>query len=224
MDATTSATTPATTGRSGGTTSGAAAPTKTTPSDYDTFLQMLTTQMKYQDPLNPIDSADFAVQLATFSSVEQQQLTNELLEGMSSQLGFSDMAELASWVGKTGRAPVAVQFDGTPVTLAARPDPRAQTSTLVVSDATGAVVSRLAGPATDEPFEWQGRTDEGSILPQGRYSFSLESETDGKVISTTPVEVYRRIVEARAGSSGTMLVMEGGIQVAADKVTALRGD
>ena len=41
-------------------------------SDFETFLRMLTTQLQNQDPLNPVDSADFAVQLATFSSVEQQ--------------------------------------------------------------------------------------------------------------------------------------------------------
>ena len=43
-------------------------------SDFETFLKMLTTQMQNQDPLNPVDSTDYATQLATFSSVEQQVL------------------------------------------------------------------------------------------------------------------------------------------------------
>ena len=38
-------------------------------SDYETFLKMLTVQMQNQDPLNPVESSDFAAQLATFSSV-----------------------------------------------------------------------------------------------------------------------------------------------------------
>ena len=41
-------------------------------SDFETFLKMLTAQMENQDPLNPIESSDYAVQLATFSGVEQQ--------------------------------------------------------------------------------------------------------------------------------------------------------
>ena len=49
-------------------------------SDFETFLRMLTVQMQNQDPLNPIQSSDFAVQLATFSGVEQQVRTNDLLE------------------------------------------------------------------------------------------------------------------------------------------------
>lgn len=52
-------------------------------SDFDTFLRMLTVQMQNQDPLDPVDSADYAVQLATFSGVEQQVRTNELLTELS---------------------------------------------------------------------------------------------------------------------------------------------
>jgi flagellar basal-body rod modification protein FlgD len=131
---------------------------------------------------------------------------------------------VANWVGKEARAPVAAQFHGTPVTLSATPDPRAKESTLIVTDANGSVVSRLAVPVTAEPFEWAGRTADGSTLPHGRYRFSLENAADGNVIGTTPVEVYGRIIEARAGSAGTMLLMDGGILVAADAVTALRGN
>lgn len=45
-------------------------------SDFETFLKMLTTQIKNQDPLNPMEGTEFAVQLATFSGVEQQVMTN----------------------------------------------------------------------------------------------------------------------------------------------------
>jgi flagellar basal-body rod modification protein FlgD len=48
-------------------------------SDFETFLKMLTVQMQNQDPLNPVDSSDYATQLATFSGVEQQVQTNDLL-------------------------------------------------------------------------------------------------------------------------------------------------
>ena len=72
------------------------APAKATiDSDFETFLIMLTTQMKIQDPLNPIDSSDFAVQLATFSSVEQQVKTNDLLASLGQQLGFMGLSRLA---------------------------------------------------------------------------------------------------------------------------------
>jgi flagellar basal-body rod modification protein FlgD len=63
-----------------------APPGRAISSDFNTFLRMLTVQMQNQDPLDPIDSADFAVQLATFSGVEQQVRTNELLGQLSGLL------------------------------------------------------------------------------------------------------------------------------------------
>ena len=66
-------------------------------SDFQTFLRMLTTQMQNQNPLEPIEASDFAVQLATFSGVEQQVRTNDLLSQLTSRMGLS---ELANWVGR----------------------------------------------------------------------------------------------------------------------------
>ena len=88
---------------SAGTTS--AAPTTTSnkaliSSDFDTFLKMLTAQMQNQDPLNPMDSTDYATQLATFSGVEQQARTNELLTNLGSQMAVLGMSQLAGWVGQ----------------------------------------------------------------------------------------------------------------------------
>ena len=63
-----------------GAASAATAETSLIGNDFNTFLVMLTTQLQNQDPLNPIESSDYAVQLATFSGVEQQVRTNQLLQ------------------------------------------------------------------------------------------------------------------------------------------------
>ncbi len=72
-------------------------------SDFQTFLKMLTTQARNQDPLNPMDSSDYAQQLATFSGVEQQVRTNTLLESLAAQLGGGGLTQYASWVGMEAR-------------------------------------------------------------------------------------------------------------------------
>ncbi len=111
-------------------------------SDFETFLRMLTVQMQNQDPLNPVDSSDYAVQLATFSSVEQQVLTNDLLRSMSGQLAGGSLGQLAGWVGMEALARVPVAFNGDPVNL--RPDyaEQADAAKLVVRDAAGEIVAR----------------------------------------------------------------------------------
>ena len=191
-------------------------------SDYETFLLMLTTQMQNQDPLNPMASSDFAVQLATFAGVEQQIRTNQWLEMMSDQFGMMGMTQLASWVGQEARAAVPVYYEGAPITLTPAPAATADRAVLVVTDDAGQLVSREDLPATTGPYEWLGADAAGNPLPPGLYNLSLESYAADTLIGTTPVESYARIVEAQRGAGGTTLVLAGGVRVAAEGITALR--
>lgn len=191
-------------------------------SDFETFLRMLTTQLKNQDPLNPMESSDFAVQLATFSSVEQQVMTNDLLTGLSAQMGQMGMAQLASWVGMEARAPLPAQFDGFPVTLLPGPTAAADEARLIVRNIDGEVVQTQTIPVGEDPYLWTGRDASGQSLPSGLYSFEIESYVQGERQASVVPETYARILEARIDAGRTILVMEGGASVDADQVTALR--
>lgn len=191
-------------------------------SDFETFLKMLTAQMRNQDPLNPVESADFAVQLATFSNVEQQVRTNQLLESLGDRMGAMGMAQLSGWVGMEARAQVPVQFDGTPVTLTLTPDKLADAAQLVVSDANGTVVQRSdVAPQADQVI-WTGLDAAGVPLPEGRYTAELASFNSGQHLSDTPVQVHGRIVEARNTDGEITLVMDSGQEVVSEKILSLR--
>ena len=72
--------------------------------DFDTFLKMLTSQLKNQNPLNPMEGTEFAVQLATFSGVEQQAQTNKLLAQMVAQMNARRLPIAASHTRGRARA------------------------------------------------------------------------------------------------------------------------
>ncbi|MEL7343527.1 MAG: flagellar hook capping FlgD N-terminal domain-containing protein, partial [Pseudomonadota bacterium] len=96
--------------------------TATISSDFDTFLTLMTAQLENQDPLNPMDSAEFSTQLATFAGVEQQALTNEYLvdltNSIESLLGSSGLSAYSDWIGKEVLATGPTYFDGvTPKSL-----------------------------------------------------------------------------------------------------------
>ncbi len=205
-----------------GTTSTSASSTTVT-SDYEMFLQLLTTQMQNQDPTNPLDSSDYAVQLATFSQVEQQVKTNELLENLAVQLGLMGMSEYASWVGMEARAEAPGYFDGvTPVSIAPNPVLGATETILVIEDAAGQEVARQTIPVSADTIEWNGTDADGNLLPAGLYSFSLESYNSGTLISTDPVETYNRIMEAQGTASGAVLLLRGGTTIETGSISALR--
>ncbi len=191
-------------------------------SDFELFLEMLTAQAKYQDPLDPMDNSEYAAQLATFSSVEQQVLTNDLLTEMSQQLASSSMAEYAGWIGLEARTTAPTYFDGTSVTITPDPAGSAQEMDLVVFNQSGAEVQRKSYPVGSDPIEWTGVADDGSTLAPGAYSFQIESRAQGKVISSDPVPVYARVVEARTTGADSFLVLEGDAEINVTDVTALR--
>jgi flagellar basal-body rod modification protein FlgD len=192
-------------------------------SDFDTFLRMLTTQAQNQDPLNPLDSTDFAVQLATFSSVEQQVKTNELLTTLGDAIGATGLGRLAGWVGMEARAAVPVRFDGAPVDLSLAPSADAARAELVVRDANDTVWDRLDVTGRSGAYTWNGTGADGSPLPARSYSFQLTSyDAQGEAIETTTPEAFGRVTEVRAGDEGTEIVFAGGAVAASDDVSALR--
>ena len=191
-------------------------------SDFETFLKMLTAQMENQDPLNPIESTDYATQLATFSGVEQQVQTNDLLKSLGSQMGVMGMAQLSGWVGMEGRAAVSVPFDGSPITLDPVPRSVADKAFLVVRDATGAEVQRSELNLSGGAMDWVGVASDGNPLPYATYSFEVENHSQGAVIGSDPVPVYAEIQEARMEDGRTVLIFDGGAILAAEEVTAIR--
>jgi len=190
-------------------------------SDFETFIKMLTVQMENQDPLNPVDSSDFATQLATFSSVEQQVLTNTLLTGLGAQIGALGVAQLSGWVGMEARAEIPVVFDGDPITLSLRTDTLADSAQLVVRNSQGTEIQRLDVPPQDGEFVWTGVDDLGNPLPAGTYDIDVESLSQGAVIATKPAEVHGLIVEASNDHGTPALVLESGQTVSADQILGL---
>ena len=191
-------------------------------SDFETFLVMLTAQMENQDPLNPLDSQDFATQLATFSGVEQQVKTNDLLGALTSQLLVSSMGDMASWVGMEARIAVPAHFSGAPIEIVANPPNFAERAVLVVRDESGTEVQRIEVPVSDEPMDWAGVADNGQPFAQGTYSFEIEAYSNDALIYTHTPDVFARVSEIRTIDQTAVVVLEGGTIYPATSVTGLR--
>lgn len=192
-------------------------------SDFETFLRMLTVQMQNQDPLNPVDSSDYAVQLATFSSVEQQVQTNDLLRSLQSQMGASDMAEMANWVGRDARVIAPVYVDGSPVTFYPSLEPGAERADVIIRNETGVEVGRIAIPPNENPVEWAGVTSDGFPYPTGTYTFDVLSYSGDDFLGSSIAATYAPVTEVRRDpNGGTVIVLNGDIEVSANEVTALR--
>jgi len=191
-------------------------------SDFEVFLQMLTAQAQYQDPLEPMDNSEYAAQLAQFSMVEQQVMTNDLMEQLMTTLGANNMSSAANWIGMEALVQELVQYDGTPVTISPNPPITADQVDLIVSNAQGKEVQRIQIPTSSDPFSWTGLNASGNPLPNGEYTFEIESSAQGEVLITEPALSYSRVTEARIEEGETLLVLESGYMITANNVAGLR--
>lgn len=191
-------------------------------SDFETFLKMLTAQARYQDPLEPMDSSQYAAQLAQFSMVEQQVLSNDLLTALGNQMGSGTMAQAAGWIGMEVRSTAPVDFNGAPITIVPDSAPGADEAVLIAYDNSGREVQRQQIPTGSEPVEWAGVSNNGAPFALGLYTFKVESRALGQPIGTSDAQSFSRIVEARREGLNTVMILQGGASLTVDEIQAIR--
>ncbi|WP_425071568.1 flagellar hook capping FlgD N-terminal domain-containing protein [Sagittula sp. S175] len=191
-------------------------------SDFETFLKMLTVQVQNQDPLNPVDSTEYATQLATFSSVEQQVQTNDLLRNISNVLGGNALSEMSRWIGMEGLVRAPAQFSGQPVTVRPQYANGADAAVMVVRNGSGMEVQRFDIEVGEQSVLWGGHDNDGNMLPVGNYSFHIESYDGGKLTDTAMAQVYSTIDEVRNYNGNVMIRMADGTELNSEMINGLR--
>lgn len=140
-------------------------------SNFQTFLSLLTTQLKNQDPLSPVDSNEFTAQLTQMAGVEQQLLTNDLLSGLLKAQQGDGLTGAAQYIGKDATAVwSATRFEDGEASWSYELAADATEATLQVLDASGKVM--WSGPAPDKTnglhdFKWDGKTTGGGQVDDG---------------------------------------------------------
>ncbi|MBE9635895.1 flagellar hook capping FlgD N-terminal domain-containing protein [Salipiger mangrovisoli] len=191
-------------------------------SDFETFLKMLTTQAQNQDPFNPVDATEYASQLASFSAVEQQVMTNALLSDLVAMANGGGFERMASWIGLETLTPGAAFFDGQAVELAFDPAEDGESAVLVLRDADGVLRNRISLAAGSESYIWEGTDMSGTVLPDGIYDAQVEISREGSVTETREARSFMRIDEVSRSGEDFVLTLNGGGQLAASAVSVLR--
>jgi flagellar basal-body rod modification protein FlgD len=189
----------------------------------DDFMKLLIAQLQNQDPLKPMDNQEFAVQLATFNSLEQLIGVNEKLDSLVGKQGLSGQLNSAALIGKE------VAGNGNQVNLGASGDTglhyelagNAAKVTVQVLNDSGAVVRQIdAGSqaAGAQSSTWDGTNSLGQRLPPGVYSFAV-SASDGAG-NAVPVTTQVGGVVTGVNLTGSEPVLEiGQLRISLSAVT-----
>ena len=159
--------------------------------DMNSFLTMFLTQLKYQDPTNPMESYQLAAQLAQFSSVAKLTEATTTLKNIQSYSAAINNAEMASLVGKTVtglKNTVEVKADSVS-SLGYKLDSATSDVTVTIKDSTGSVVGTLNRgdqAAGSYKIEWDGKDSTGTRVAAGTYTVEVQGvDTSGSTQSIT---------------------------------------
>lgn len=187
--------------------------TKGLAQNYETFLSLLTAQLKNQDPTSPVDSNAFTAQLVQMSGVEQQLLTNQLLTSLVGQ-NEGGMASGVSYIGKTITASwAATELEDGKANWSYELANDAADVQLEIVDASGKTVWK--GPAPDRTtgihdFVWDGKSTTGAQLPDGGvYTLKITAKNGENTVASqvltrgraTGVEMYNGAAYLTIGGS-----------------------
>lgn len=183
--------------------------------EFNSFIKLLTAQVRNQDPLSPMDSTQFVEQLATFSTLEQQVKSNASLTSIAGMLSQLNALTAGEWLGQdisfvSGWAPLADD----PVEFTYTPPDGTDTVKLTVLDANGEVVWTESLDPSKAKYAWNGRTSDGTSAPRGEmYEFVIESYSGDELLATgsprllsTVIDIISEEGRIRVGTAAGMTV------------------
>jgi flagellar basal-body rod modification protein FlgD len=175
----------------------------------DRFLSLLVTQMKNQDPLNPMDNAALTTQLAQISTVTGVDGLNETMKSVSDQIASLQSMQAVTLAGRTVVAP------GNAINLPAQGkasygfefESAVESAVVTITDASGKAVRTVTMPTTSaglKTFEWDGMSDAGARVPAGTYQFVVQGMAGGKSVTPTTF-VHAKVEGIVRDASGVQL-------------------
>jgi len=173
--------------------------------EFNSFIKLLTAQMRHQDPLAPLDSTQFVEQLATFSSLEQQVRSNSSLDIIATMM--NDMTGLlaSQWLGQSVQIEAStLPYTGEAVNFAVNAPGGTERQVLTVKDASGQVVWTETLDPDSDVHSWNGELQDGSYAASGEsFTFSIDAYNadDVKLASLSPKVI----------TTVTSIASEGGV-------------
>lgn len=178
----------------------------------DRFMKLLITQMKNQDPLNPLDNAQVTSQMAQISTVSGIDKLNATLQNMAASFNANQSLQAASMIGHSVMVPGSALRLENGMGVAGVDLPQSvDQMTVTIRDAAGVIVHSMElGPKPQgiAAFAWDGATSSGATAANGTYSFSVSALQGGKKIDGSTLAVGQ-VNSVSPGKDGMSLDVGG---------------
>ena len=223
---TTLSSTSSTSGASTGAAADLASGASSLGTSYQTFLTLLTTQLQNQDPSSPMDPNQFTTELVQMTGVQQQLLSNQLLQQLVNAAPSSGVSNAVNLIGKSVTATSATSSLSNGQASWSYTLPQAAASaTVSVANSGGQVVYTGTAPsfaAGANTFTWNGQSSSGVQMPDGTYTLSVAA-TDSSGGTITPALSVSGVASSIQNVNGVTMLTLGSTQVPVTAVTNVTG-
>lgn len=192
--------------------------------NFDTFLQLLTTQLQNQDPLSPMESNEFVAQLVQFSEVEQAIASNKSLETLIDLQTTNQATAALNYIGsKVEAAGSFAPLQDRKAEFTYTLDESADATLLVVRDEIGNVVFSTAGETTTgkHSFTWNGVDANGGDAPEGSYQLTVTARDADNALIDVDTTALGRVTGVESGIAGVLLTL-GDVKVPVGGVLSIQ--
>jgi len=173
----------------------------------DRFLKLLVTQMKNQDPLNPMDNAQVTSQMAQLSTVSGIDKLNATLSALSGSMTASHSMQAASMIGHVVVVPGnKIELKGGKAAAAVDLAQPADKLTVHIKDGAGNVIRTMdmgSQPSGMQPVKWDGKNDANTDMPEGNYQFSATAQlgSEKSNVNTLAYGLVNGVVQKPEGAT-----------------------
>ncbi len=194
--------------------------------NFQDFLTLLTTQLKNQDPMSPMDSTQFTSQLVQFTGVEQGILQNQNLKQLIALQSDTQMGNAVQYLGKTiNDAGNQIQLSGSTGTVNYNvSDPSTAKVVITITDSSGTTIrtATVDTPAVGaDTFQWDGRNNTGTVIADGTYNVKVQgfnSQNNPVTVTTGSSGV---VTNVNLVNGQVVLTTQGGQQIPLTDVSSV---
>ena len=199
---------------------------KTLSADMNTFLKLLTTQLKYQDPLDPTDTSEFTNQLVQYSNVEQAIQTNKKLDTLIALNNNNLGAQAVSYIGKVAQVLGDVMpLENGQAQATYTLDKDVATCAVIVKDSKGNILYTEPGKtvAGTHNFKWDGKDKDGNQLVDGAYQIQISTTgSDGGTPASVLTTILGKVTGVASDSNGVYIGLGDSVTANLNDILTIR--
>jgi flagellar basal-body rod modification protein FlgD len=195
--------------------------------DFTTYLKILTTQLKNQDPTNATDPNQFTQELIEMEQVQSQITNNSDLEALTKASSANALATGVSYIGNYVRATTSggdFSLQSSSAEIGYSLAGAASSTTVTIKDSSGDTIATLSGGTAsgDNYVTWNGTETDGSTAADGAYTFTVTAtDSSGNTVTASDPTALFKVTGVQTNSDGTLTLDAGALSLLSSDVTGV---